>query len=98
MMSHSDSHKSQTLRQLTLRGFDAELERALRDLARETGLSLNRAALLLMRRGLTRSEEGTDDVIGDSLDDFFGVWTREEEKEFLESIEDCERIDPEMWE
>ena len=37
--------------QLTLRGFDAALERRLRELARRNGTSLNKAALQLMRRG-----------------------------------------------
>ncbi|MCI0749670.1 MAG: hypothetical protein L0Y32_03865 [Nevskiales bacterium] len=37
--------------QLTLRGFDPELERRLRALARRNATSLNQAALQLMRRG-----------------------------------------------
>ena len=51
-----------------------------------------------MRRGASQSTSERKGAVGSSLDEFFGVWTEEEEKEFLESIEDCERIDPEMWE
>ena len=36
---------------LSLRGFDKELERRLRELARSENVSLNKAALLLLRRG-----------------------------------------------
>ncbi len=37
--------------QLTLRGLDPELEKRLRELAARDQLSLNKAALKLMRRG-----------------------------------------------
>ena len=37
--------------QLTLRGFDPELEKRLRELAARDNSSLNKAALKLMRRG-----------------------------------------------
>ena len=37
--------------QLTLRGFDPDLEKRLRELARRNAPSLNNAALQLMRRG-----------------------------------------------
>ena len=39
------------MKQLTIRGFDEDLERAIRQLARRDGISLNRAALKLLRRG-----------------------------------------------
>lgn len=57
--------------QLTLRGFDADLERALRRLARQEGISLNQAALKLLRKG---AGVGTDasGVIGAALDPFVG--------------------------
>jgi len=37
------------VKQLTVRGFDKELERRLRDVARTKGVSLNQAALILLR-------------------------------------------------
>ena len=39
------------MKQLTIRGFDEDLDRAIRQLARRDGISLNRAALKLLRRG-----------------------------------------------
>jgi hypothetical protein len=39
------------MNQLSLRGFDKEIERRIRELARREGVSLNKAALILMRRG-----------------------------------------------
>ena len=57
--------------QLTLRGFDPELERALRRLAREEGISLNQAALKLLRKGagVKRSAQ----AIGAAVDPFVGA-------------------------
>jgi hypothetical protein len=94
------------MKQLTLRGFDEELEHRLESLARERSISLNRAALLLMRRGAglatpadhAGDRSAADPAIGPALDRFFGVWSEEEEREFLRSIEDLERVDPELWE
>lgn len=84
--------------QLTVRGFDEQLERRLRALAQTEGVSLNKAALLLMRRGAglgTRSDR--PHVIGNALNDFIGVWSAEDEREFLASVEDFERIDDSFW-
>ena len=39
------------MNQLTVRGFDKGLERRLRQVARDRGVSLNRAALILLREG-----------------------------------------------
>ncbi len=114
------------VKQLTLRGFDEELKGRLEELARVHSISLNRAALLLMRRGaglagLSGTGAGTGAgsaagswadgsagrsadrsagaaTIGSGLDGFVGVWSEEEEREFLRSIGDLDRIDSELWE
>lgn len=86
------------MQQLTIRGFDPELERRLKNLARDEQISLNRAALKLLRRGaglLDAPSKGR--VIGHALDDFMGDWSEEEEREFLAAVEPMEQIDEEMW-
>ena len=84
--------------QLTVRGFDKELERRMLSLARSEGLSLNRAALHLMRRGAGLTEPGQSKVtIGDALDSLAGTWTEEEEEEFLEAIKPFAAVDEEFW-
>ncbi|MFQ5528605.1 MAG: hypothetical protein ACE5GX_20415 [Thermoanaerobaculia bacterium] len=86
------------MNQLTLRGFDEPLERRLRELAREREISLNRAALILLRRGAGLEVSATaTGKVGDSLDSFVGVWSEAEEREFLESLSALEQIDPELW-
>lgn len=86
------------MNQLTVRGFDPELERRLRDLARRRGISLSRAALLLMRRGagMERSEPESSGV-GNSLDEWIGDWSEEEEQQFLATVAVFEQIDEELW-
>ncbi|MBM4396262.1 MAG: toxin-antitoxin system HicB family antitoxin [Deltaproteobacteria bacterium] len=86
------------MKQLTLRGFDKDLERRLRREAAEQGVSLNRAALRLLRRGAgIATERAAPPVIGTSLDDLIGCWTRAEERAFLKALEPFESVDPELW-
>jgi hypothetical protein len=86
------------MKQLTIRGFDEELEERLERLARERGISLNKAALLLMRRGAgVGGEVAPERVVGDALDEFIGQWTEEEERRFLESIDVLEQVDESLW-
>ena len=86
------------MKQLTIRGFDEELQHKLQQIARQEGLSLNKAALLLLRRGagLDRKKDEPE-VIGDSLDDFIGSWSAEQEKEFLDAVQTFEKIDDSFW-
>lgn len=87
------------MNQLTIRGFEPELERHIRALADREGISLNQAALRLMRKGagIVRDVVEPDPRIGTSLDHFFGTWTDEEADEFEESIRDLGQIDESFW-
>lgn len=87
------------MNQLTIRGFDDQVERRLRELARERDISLNKAAVILLSRGAALEEPAAFDPgrVGNSLDSFAGVWTEEEEREFLASLAPLEQIDEELW-
>jgi hypothetical protein len=86
------------MNQLTVRGFDPELEKRLRDLASQRQISLNRAALALMRRGAGLSEPSKlGKEVGSALDSFIGVWSEEDEAEFSKALEPLEQIDPGLW-
>jgi hypothetical protein len=86
------------MNQLTIRGFDEQLEKCVRQLAAERQISLNRAALTLMRRGagLTEHRE-TPDRVGSALDTFIGVWSEQDETELRRALEPFEQIDPALW-
>ena len=83
--------------QLTIRGFDQELERRLRDEARRRGLSLNRAALALLRRGAGLEEPPGGKAVGDALDHLAGTWTEAEARELREATAVFERVDEDFW-
>jgi hypothetical protein len=84
--------------QLTIRGFDKDLQDALRRLAESESISLNRAALELMRRGAGLGPNAqASQRIGHSLDHLMGTWSEDEEREFLEAIEPFGQIDEELW-
>ena len=86
------------MKQLSLRGFDDELWKQIRQLAKNKGISLNKATLLLLRKGagLTKSKEAPAEV-GDSLDHLIGKWSKQEENDFLKSVEAFEKVDERLW-
>ncbi len=80
--------------QLSLRGFDKQLERRLRAFARREGVSLNKAALMLLKKGAGLDEPGQPSTaIGGALDQFNGRWSEAEERRLIESIASCEAVD-----
>lgn len=84
--------------QLTVRGFDKELARRLRETARRHGVSLNRAALHLLRKGAGLEEPaGRSNVVGGSLDHLAGTWSETEEQEFQRAVGVFEEVDRELW-
>ncbi|MHC4548610.1 MAG: hypothetical protein ACYTEZ_07515 [Planctomycetota bacterium] len=86
------------MKQLTIRGFDKELERRIRRLARTEGISLNKAVLRLLRKGAGLAEDkDRREVVGDSLDALVGTWTPQESRAFAKAVRDLERIDPALW-
>ena len=87
------------MNQLTIRGFDDDLKERIQRLAKREGISLNRAAVKLLRKGAGMSDgrEGGNKV-GSSLDHLFGRWSKEEADEFDAIIEEeFEKIDEPMW-
>lgn len=84
------------MNQLTLRGFDDELEDYIRRLARREGISLNRAVMRLVRRGANLDDPDAD-VVGTSLDHLMGTWTVDEADAIDRALRDFSRIDEAMW-
>ena len=84
--------------QLTVRGFGDDLDAVVRRLARREGISLNQAALRLLRKGagLTGAVEGSDRV-GASLDHLIGAWTAAEADEMDAALSDFDAIDEAAW-
>ena len=86
------------MNQLTVRGFDDELNLIMRRLAKQEGISLNQAALRLLRKGAGLSDnKDNPNVIGSSLDDLFGVWSQDEADSFNDALEVFETVDEAAW-
>jgi transposase-like protein len=87
-----------TKTQLTIRGFDERLDRRIREVARENGISRNQAALRLLRRGAGLDEVGGNPrAIGTALDDLIGTWSERDARELDEAVKDFEVIDEALW-
>ncbi len=86
------------MNQLTVRGFDDALSDSMRRLAKQEGISLNQAALKLMRKGAGLAERsGKPNTVGSSLDHLIGTWTQAEVDELNEVLQDFETIDESDW-
>lgn len=96
-MTHYDSPTVDNMTQLTLRGFDPELEKRLRELAARDHLSLNKAALKLMRRGAgLEAAPGNHQPIGDRLKRFSGRMSPEDARQIDQAIEQAREQDKEI--
>jgi hypothetical protein len=86
------------LKQLTLRGFDSELERRLRLEARSRGVSLNQAALRLLRRGAgVGDERSAPNAVGSALDHLIGTWSEADARSQREATAGFDAVDQEFW-
>ncbi len=84
--------------QLTVRGFGDELGAAMRRLAARDKISLNQAALKLLRRGAGLSEDVERPwIVGTSLDHLIGSWTAQDADEFEATLADLETVDEDAW-
>ena len=83
---------------LTIRGLDAEIEAELKALARSRNLSINKAALALIRKGAGIAEPGLEpERIGNALDRFVGTWSASDEKEVLDAVAGLDNLDEGLW-
>lgn len=83
---------------MTLRGLGKELESYLLHVAAEENLSMNQAAIRVLKRGAGLAERrGRSEKIGSALDEFAGTWSASKAKALLASMEHFESIDKELW-
>ena len=82
------------MKSLTIHNMDADLAKAIEELANSTGLSQNKVVKKLLRRALNLSEQ---EVPKRDVSTFFGVWAKEEANEFNEAVKIFDDIDEEMW-
>jgi hypothetical protein len=92
------SREEADMAELTVHGVDPDLERQIEEVAEREGVPVERAALDLLRRAAKQeSPAAPKGKIGHALDEFFGDWSDEEAREFIESVEVFEQIDESLW-
>lgn len=84
------------MKALTLRGFDEELERALKQRAEQVGTSMNVTIINILREmfGLTKKKYKTE---YHDLDHLAGTWAKEDQIEFEQNTASFSKIDKDMW-
>ena len=94
---HDTMQKGCTVKTITLRGIDAELEKALQEKARELSTnSLNSTILRVLHEslGLAKRRYGT---VHHDLDHLAGTWSSADLEEFERSTAVFGQIDEELW-
>ena len=96
-MEQFPEDEKMAITQLTLRGFDKALERRLREEARTGGLSLNRAAIRLLRKGAGLEGGTPDRGVGSSLDHLIGTWSAADARALADATAAFEHVDKDFW-
>lgn len=81
---------------MTLRGMDEESAAALKERARQEGISLNALMLKLLKESLGLVKKRRCNEYYD-LDSLAGTWSESDSVEFAQVTSVFEKIDEEMW-
>jgi hypothetical protein len=82
------------MKQLTLRQIPAEIENELRQVASQSGTSLNHTAIAVLQKGLGLAPPARRRR---DLSPFAGKWTAEEADAFDKNVQVFDHIDAELW-
>ena len=84
--------------QLTIRGFGEEVAGSVRRLATREQISLNQAAIKLLRQGAGLSGPfGPPIASRRPIEDLFGAWTQEDAAVLERALADFSAIEADMW-
>ena len=84
------------MNQFTVRQIPFSVEKKLREIARETGQSINKTVISLLEKALGIGDRQRYQKKRD-LSRFAGIWKKEEAEEFENNTRIFEQIDPEVW-
>jgi len=83
------------MKSITIHGIDKETENLINERAKSAGISVNRAVKDLLAEALGLGKDRRDHR--DEFLDLFGVWTEDDEQEFLRAVKDQETVEPGDW-
>ncbi|RKX74272.1 MAG: antitoxin [Spirochaetes bacterium] len=84
------------MKTLTIRGLDTELDLKIKERAAQSGESINRIVLQLLKSSLGIGKNKAFPTYYD-LDKLAGTWTENDELEFTANIEELGKVDKELW-
>ena len=82
--------------EMTLRGVDDRMAKALKEKAKKDGNSVNATLIKILRESLGM-EKKKRNIVYDDLDHLAGTWTNKDYREFSKKIADFEMVDKKMW-
>lgn len=83
------------MKSISIHGIDDEMEKKIGERAIKEGKSVNKVVKELIARALGMGDKPPDNRA--MFEDLSGVWTEEDEQEFLASIADLEKTDEKDW-
>jgi len=83
------------MKSITIHGIDKETEKLIKERAKSAGTSVNKIVKELLAKALGLGKDKNDHR--DEFLDLFGVWTEDDEEQFLESVKDLEAVHSEDW-
>lgn len=84
------------MKSITIHGIDKEMEKLINVRAKSAGTSVNKVVKELLAKALGINKDKKDHR--DEFVDLFGIWTEDDEKQFLEAAKDLEVVHSEDWE
>jgi len=91
--SYHDSEEA--VKSISVHGIDEETEKKIMERAKIEGRSVNKIVKELIAKALGMGDGPPDNRA--MFEDLSGVWTEEEEREFLDSVADLEKTDEKDW-
>lgn len=87
------------MRQITLRGIPDDIETVAQEEARSRGVSLNKAFLSLLRKGVEQQAppRRKRSRAASEFTRFLGLWNEEDAASFDQSLREQREIDTELW-
>ena len=83
------------MKSISVHGIDEEIEKKIGERAKSEGKSVNKIVKELIAKALGLGDKPPDNRA--MFEDLSGIWTEEEEQEFLASVADLEKTDEKDW-
>lgn len=83
------------MKSITIHGIDKEMEKLINERAKSAGTSVNKVVKELLAKALGINKDKKNHR--DEFVDLFGIWTEDDEKQFLEAAKDLEVVHSEDW-